>query len=140
MLIPEVAVLRDGWGSQQSWQAELRPAREQLSRQTAFRSLKDPTPNVLLNLLKVIYIREWGYVKRKTWGHGGVRRARRRVTGCHCVLNRGLLDLLDQHLFTGLVVVRHRHPTCVHSPLLDPALRVAPGHLQVSRLAPLVPT
>src|SRR5271167_1701989 len=46
-------------------------AREQLSRQVEFRSAMDPTPNVLLNLLKVIYIREWGYVKRKTWGHSG---------------------------------------------------------------------
>jgi hypothetical protein len=26
----------------------------------------DPTPNVLLNLLKLIYIRQPGYVKRKT--------------------------------------------------------------------------
>jgi len=31
----------------------------------------DSTPNVLLNLLKLIYIREWGDVKRKTWGQNG---------------------------------------------------------------------
>jgi hypothetical protein len=58
----------------------------------------------------------------------------------HCILNQGLLDLLDQHLSTGLIVERHSHPICVHGPPLDPALRQGPGHLQVSRLAPLVPT
>jgi hypothetical protein len=57
----------------------------------------------------------------------------------HCVLNPGLLDPFDQHLFAGLIVERHGHPACVHCPLLDPALRQALGHLQVSRLAPLVP-
>ena len=45
------------------------------------------------------------------------------------ILNQGLLDLLDQHLSTGLIVERHSHPTGVHSPLLDSALRQAPGHL-----------
>jgi len=32
------------------------------------KSVMDPTPNVLLNLLKQIYIRQRGYVKRKTRG------------------------------------------------------------------------
>lgn len=40
-----------------------------------------------------------------------------------CILNQGLLDVLDQHLCTGPIVERHGHATCVHSPLLDPALR-----------------
>jgi len=38
-----------------------------------------------------------------------------------------------------LIVERHSHPTRVHSPLLYPALRQAPGHLYVSRQALLVP-
>jgi len=45
------------------------------------------------------------------------------------VVNAELADLLDQHLYAGLIVERHRHPVRVHSPLLDPALRQAPGHL-----------
>ena len=46
------------------------------------------------------------------------------------ILNlQGLLDLLDQHLSAGLIGERHSHPTRVHSPLLYPALRQAPGHL-----------
>jgi len=53
-------------GVQRSWQAELGLAGEQLSRQVVMKSVMDPTPNVLLNLLKVIYIRQRGYVKRKT--------------------------------------------------------------------------
>lgn len=31
---------------------------------------------------------------------------------CHCILNfQGLLDLLDHHLFAGLIVERHGHPS-----------------------------
>jgi hypothetical protein len=48
---------------------------------------------------------------------------------------KDLLDLLDQHFSTGLIVKRHSHPICVHCPLLDPVLRQASGHLQVSRLS-----
>src|SRR3984885_12042236 len=67
MLIPEVAgIARRMVGVQRSWQAELGLAGEQLSRQVVMKSVMDPTPNVLLNLLKVIYIRQRGYVKRKT--------------------------------------------------------------------------
>jgi hypothetical protein len=64
-----------------SWQAALKRAREQLSRQVGLRNAKDATPDVLLNLLKLIYIRERGDVKRKTWGHCGVSAGRRGGNG-----------------------------------------------------------